>query len=130
MKRPRYGYVGVPGFSEIKERRRNPIRSWLLGLLGREDYVAILTRAQAMRTAPIKGGVSRKVMISIDEPHRRGISAAARKLGFRLDPRIGKPYLLYVGLDNSDGIATSAANSIVAALRECRIQCDVYFEVD
>jgi|SRR5262245_17052727 len=104
--------------------------SWLLKLLGRPDYVTILIRAQALRAAPVRGGVSRRVLISIDEPHRRGISAAARKLGFRLEPAIGKPYLLYVGHDNSDGIATSAANSIIAALRECCISCSIYLEMD
>src|SRR6266851_5730502 len=118
--------------------------SWMLKLLGRPDYFAILRKAQARRGDPIKGGPSRRVLIAIeDKRHIKGISTAAKHADLadyfgsippfgsrRLEPASWKPYLLYVGYDNSDGVATAAANSIVAALQEHHISCNVYFEID
>jgi hypothetical protein len=128
--KPKTGYVpewyrGEPRYTDT----RGAWRPWLLRLLGRPDYVAMLIRAKDLRV-PIKPKVAARVSIAIDEPHRSRLSAAAREVGISLDPQRGKPYLLAVGIDNFDGGAWAAAVSIADAVKEQGIRCEAHFEID
>ena len=84
------------------------------------NYTEILRNAFA-QTSDFANGPTcgcGRVYVAIGKDHRRGISAAAKKLGIRYLGRESQcPNALYIGYDNASGIELSRGAKIADALK-------------
>ena len=88
------------------------------------DYVKILRNALAQPYSTARATGCGRVYVAISKPHRRGIKAAAQKLGIRyLGSESQCPNALYVGYDNATGIELGKGAAIADALKAAGVEC-------
>ena len=88
------------------------------------DYVSILRSALNAPYSTARATGCGRVYVAISKEHRRGIAAAAKKLGARYWGKESQcPYALYVGYDNGTGIELGKGTAIADALKAAGVSC-------
>lgn len=89
------------------------------------NYKSILAEAFATPAPKERGCGCCRVYVSVDSAHARGIAKAAKSLGkiFQKKSYYGASNALYIGYDNSDGIALARGSAVVEVLKAYGISC-------
>lgn len=89
------------------------------------DYVAALSAAMSAPYTVTGSSCCGRVYVVPAKDHKRGLRAAAKKLGARWLPEAygTSRGVLYVGYDNADGNALARGAAMVAALKAHGVDC-------